>query len=100
LKAAGLYTPTMRRLAVSFVLALATTVSIHAQNGVQAVSISFPSAQSAKPLDGRLMLLLSNNDSPEPRMQINDSAKSQIVFGMNVDGMKPGQAITVDATAI
>jgi hypothetical protein len=90
----------MRRLAVSFVLALATTVSIHAQNGVQAVSISFPSAQSAKPLDGRLMLLLSNNDSPEPRMQINDSAKSQIVFGMNVDGMKPGQAITVDATAI
>src|SRR5260370_29652474 len=57
-------------------------------------SVSFPASQSAKPLDGRVLLLLSNDpsDSPEePRMQINDTLRSQIVFGVTVDGLKPGQ---------
>jgi hypothetical protein len=83
-----------------FVSALAFSVPVTAQTGVQAVSISFPAAQSAKPLDGRLMLLLSNNPSAEPRMQIDDSAASQMVFGVTVDGMKPGQSIVVDDRAI
>ena len=67
--------------------------------GVQPVTISFPPAQSAKPLDGRLLFLLSNDASEEPRMQINDTPRSQIVFGMTVDGVKPGQPMTLDATA-
>ena len=61
----------------------------------QSVSISFPSATSAQPLDGRLMLLLSNDPSEEPRMQINDTPKSQMVFGVTVDGWKPGDPITI-----
>jgi hypothetical protein len=61
-------------------------------------SVSFPASQSAKPLDGRVLLLLSNDpsDSPEePRMQINDTLRSQIVFGVTVDGLKPGQPVVV-----
>src|SRR5713101_8123568 len=61
-------------------------------------SVSFPASQSAKPLDGRVLLLLSNDpsDSPEePRMQINDTPRSQIVFGVTVDGLKPGQPVVV-----
>ncbi len=46
------------------------------------------------------MLLLSNNPSAEPRMQIDDSAASQMVFGVTVDGMKAGQSIVVDDRAI
>ena len=61
-----------------------------AQTGVQAVSVSFPAAQSAKALDGRLLLLLSNDPSEEPRMQIDDTPKSQMVFGVTVDGMEAG----------
>jgi hypothetical protein len=90
----------MRISGFLFVSALAISVSVSAQTGIQAVSISFPAAQSAKPLDGRLMLLLSNDSSAEPRMQIDDSARSQMVFGVTVDGMKPGQRIVVDHTAI
>jgi hypothetical protein len=95
----GLYTPTMNRLGLCFVLALAACASLNAQTGVQAVSVSFPAAQSAKALDGRLLLLLSNDPSAEPRMLIDDSPRSQMVFGVTVDGMKPGQSVVVGDTA-
>ncbi|MEK6399097.1 MAG: hypothetical protein V4734_13495, partial [Terriglobus sp.] len=51
------------------------------------------------PLDGRLLLLLSNNFSAEPRTQINDSLRSQNVFGMTLDGAVPGSVVVVDDTA-
>src|SRR5438309_407639 len=61
--------------------------------------ISFSSAQSTHPLDGRLLLLLSNDPSQEARMQINDTPTSQIVFGINVDGLAPGASAVIDASA-
>ena len=54
----------------------------------------------AKALDGRLLLLLSTDASAEPRFQINDTPGTQIVFGMDVEGWKPGTTRKVDATAI
>ena len=33
--------------------------------------ISFPAARSAEPLDGRIILVISNNDKREPRFQNN-----------------------------
>src|SRR5580698_5449756 len=65
----------------------------------QTITVSFPASRSDKPLDGRLLLLLSNDPSEEPRMQIDDTPKSQIVFGMTVDGWKPGQATVVGDSA-
>jgi len=52
----------------------------------QTVTVSFPASRSTKPLDGRVLLLLSNDPSDEPRMQIDDTPKSQMVFGVTVDG--------------
>jgi hypothetical protein len=83
----------MRRLL--FVSALMIAASASAQK----VSVSFPASQSAKPLDGRVLFLLSNNDSPEPRMQIDDTPRTQMVFGVTVDGLKPGQAVAIDGSA-
>ena len=62
----------------------------------QSFTVSFPKETSSKQLDGRLLLLLSSDDSAEPRMQIDDTPKSQMIFGVTVDGMKPGTAVTVD----
>src|SRR5882672_9332264 len=62
-------------------------------------TVSFPVSQADQSIDGRLLLLLSNDPSDEPRMQINDSTRSQMVFGVDVDGMRPGQEINVDETA-
>jgi hypothetical protein len=62
-------------------------------------SISFPASRSAAPLDGRLLLCLSTDPSDEPRNQINDTLKSQIIFGINVEAMKPGRAAVIDDQA-
>jgi hypothetical protein len=64
----------------------------------QTFTVSFPVAQSAKPLDGRVLLLLSNDPSAEPRMQINDTPRSQNVFGVTVDGLKPGEPVSIPAS--
>lgn len=44
--------------------------------------------------DGRLLLLLSTDDSREPRFQISDGPNTQLVFGQNVDGMSANKPIT------
>src|SRR5258708_1634866 len=62
-------------------------------------SVSFPKVRSTQPLDGRLLLLLSNDSAAEPRMQIGLSPKTQIVFGLDVDQLQPGQSTTIDDSA-
>lgn len=60
-------------------------------------SISFPATRSAQPLDGRIVLIVSNNDKQEPRFQ-NDvyNARTQLSFGIDVNGLKPGQEAVID----
>jgi hypothetical protein len=65
----------------------------------QSFSVTFPKELSAQPLDGRLLLLLSTDPSDEPRNQIDDTPRSQMVFGLNVDGWQPAQPAVVDAAA-
>ena len=65
----------------------------------QTVSVTVSSAVMDKSLDGRVLFLLSTNDTPEPRMQIDDTPQSQMVFGFTVDGLKPGQPVTITDAA-
>lgn len=62
-------------------------------------ALSFPSERSKAPLDGRLMLLVSSDSTAEPRFQISDGPKTQMVFGVDVDGMKPGEVKLMDSSA-
>ncbi len=61
--------------------------------------ISFTKELSEQAQDGRLLLLLANNNVTEPRFQINDGLSTQLVFGIDVEGITPGQEIIVDQTA-
>jgi hypothetical protein len=65
----------------------------------QKFRISFPQERSAKSLDGRILLLLSTDFSAEPRMQIDDGPKTQIVFGVDVDSLAPRQEAVIDESA-
>jgi hypothetical protein len=67
-------------------------------NSARSFSVAFSKKVSASAKDGRLLLMLSNDDDNEPRFQINDGLNGQIVFGVNVDNLEPGQTITVDET--
>jgi hypothetical protein len=70
-----------------------------AAEGATKFSVTFPADRSAQALDGRLLLLLSNDPSAEPRMQIDNTPKSQMMFGVDVDGWQPGRAMVVDERA-
>jgi Putative esterase len=87
-------------LLVGMLMASLGASAIHAQSGAAyRFSVSFPKEQSDEPLDGRLLLILSTDGSAEPRKQISGSPRTQMIFGLDVDGMKPGQAIVVDDAA-
>jgi len=58
--------------------------------------ISFPEEQCITPLDGRVLLIISTDGSSEPRFQINDSPKTQLIFGIDVDGLTPGEEAIID----
>lgn len=62
------------------------------------VQVSYPEALGPGPFDGRLLLLLSTDASQEPRFQVSDTAlDSQQVFGIDVQGWRPGQPASFDA---
>jgi hypothetical protein len=61
-------------------------------------AVSFPADISTAPIDGRLLLMVSTDPSAEPRFQISDGAKTQLVFGIDVEGLRPGQEAVFDAT--
>ncbi len=46
-----------------------------------------------------MLLLISKDNTKEPRFQINEDLTTQQVFGVDVDGLKPGQDAIVDAGA-
>jgi hypothetical protein len=65
----------------------------------QTFRISIADSLKQPVLDGRLLLLLSKNNTAEPRMLINDAANTQMVFGINADNWKPGTALLIDMHA-
>lgn len=77
-------------------LAIFFTETIIAQ---QPVLISYPDSLSSQPLDGRLLLLLSNNNKSEPRFQVSNGPNTQMVFGVDVENWKAGQSQLVGNTA-
>ena len=81
------------------VLALAVSALKAQQTPSYRFSVSFTNEQSAAPLDGRLLLLLSSDSTAEPRLQIENSVRTQILFGLDVDAFKPGQSVRFDDAA-
>ncbi len=82
----------MKKLVVIFLFLLDTAAA-------QQFSIQLPANISEKPLDGRLLLMLSVKPVTEPRVQIADYTQTQQVFGIDVEGWKPGTSKTIDANA-
>ena len=63
-------------------------------------AISFPETSSKELLDGRVLLLISTDNSREPRFQISEDLTTQQVFGIDVEGLKAGQEAIVGANAL
>ncbi|QCX01026.1 hypothetical protein FGM00_13230 [Aggregatimonas sangjinii] len=90
----------MKKLSSLLAIVIFSIMVSHAQDKQPdfAINVSFSQDASADAKDGRLLLMLSNNDEKEPRFQINDGLQTQLIFGMNVDGMAAGEDKTFDDT--
>ncbi len=62
-------------------------------------SVILDPERANEPLDGRLVLMLSRDDSAEPRFQIVDGPDTQLAFGVDVEAWAPGEPVSVEADA-
>lgn len=62
----------------------------------QKISIAFPSEHYDTPLDGRMLLLIAEDNSKEPRFQLSDNVKTCQAFGMDVEDWQPGEDLVFD----
>src|SRR5579871_5717881 len=64
-------------------------------------AISFPASRSAQPLDGRVLLFISEKGDAEPRFQTDQfrASTTRPIFGVTVDSLKPGQDAIIDEQA-
>jgi hypothetical protein len=63
--------------------------------------LSYPTTLATTPQDGRLILLLAHDTTPEPRAQVSpdEPLKSPNIFGLTVTALRPNQPATIDASA-
>ena len=61
-------------------------------------SLSFSDSKINEELDGRMLLMISADSTDDPRFQINDNANTQLIFGIDVENLKPGEAAIFDAS--
>jgi len=71
-------------------LALASISSLLAAPGFQ---IRLGSSVQSAPVDGRLIVVVSKSLQGEPRLQVSWGLDTQQIFGMDVNGWKPGEAV-------
>ena len=59
-------------------------------------AIYFDAALSGGPVDGRVLLMISKSDDPEPRFQVRSGLKAIAVFGFDVSQLGPGEPAFID----
>ncbi len=63
--------------------------------------VSFAPAAHSQPITGRVYVVLSTKDTPEPRLQAGNWRASETpFFGLDVNDLKPGQTAVIDASTI
>src|SRR5215475_9472798 len=92
-----------RRVVLAFAVLFVFTGSITFARRLPAAgslsfAISFPTARSEQPVDGRVLLFISADGKTEPRTQTDQyrANSTQPIFGVDVDGLKPGQEVRID----
>jgi hypothetical protein len=70
------------------------------QDSALEIRVRFGPELGTSPIDGRVLLIFSNDPAEEPRLQINDSPKTQQIFGIDVEGLESGHDAVFGPTAL
>jgi enterochelin esterase-like enzyme len=92
-------TPTKLVVGVLVAAALAgaaTTFEAQSAKPIR-IEVSFPSTLEPRKLDGRVVVVLSRRDTPPPLSAQMRGNNAQPMFGVDVNGLAPGQPAVIDA---
>ncbi len=79
--------------------ALATLLFAASLSAAPSFQVKFTPAARSTPVDGRLIVVISRQLQGEPRFQVGWGISTAQVFGIDVDGWKPGETATVGPAA-
>ena len=91
------------RLVSALMLAVAAAIAAAADDPAPLrFAISFPASRSARPLDGRVLLLISDDGKTEPRAQTDQyrANSTRPIFGVDVDAMQPDADVVIDQSVV
>jgi hypothetical protein len=95
------------RVLLAFVCSLFLAAGASLVDAAQAatgrrVVISLPAARGGQPLDGRVLLFISDEGRSEPRSQTDQyrANSTRPIFGVDVDGLQPGHDVLVDESVV
>ncbi len=81
-------------LAVLISTAIITTAA-HGATPHLKFEVSFPASVHSKPITGRVYVMISNEDEPEPRFQVGSWGSHPPFFGVDVSQLKPGEQAVI-----
>jgi hypothetical protein len=80
--------------------ALTACLGAGAPAGAQVFQLAVPAGAAAGPVTGpvtgRAFLFVARRGEPEPRLQAGAMRESEPFFGVDVEGLAPGQGVTID----
>lgn len=93
-------TPVHMRLMAALALGIVACRATERGRGNFTFEISFPASVESTPVDGRVLLLLSTRGDQEPRFYTVNRRAPQPFFGVDVEGLEPGQPAVIDGEVL
>ncbi|MGH9433211.1 MAG: alpha/beta hydrolase-fold protein [Terriglobia bacterium] len=62
--------------------------------------VSFSKSAYAQPITGRVFVIVSRKQSPEPRLRVGGEGDQPPFFGVDVSQLEPGRAAIIDGTVL
>lgn len=86
---------------IVLVLGLAAcSTSERAPSGKLRFEITFPADMHPETITGRVFVMLTRNEKPEPRLQAGSWQTSVPFFGLDVESWEPGRTMVIDETIL
>ena len=87
-------------VACAAMLSLAVGAGALPQAGGGKFEVSFPAAAHAGAITGRVFVVVSTSEQPEPRLQAGSWGDAGPFFGVDVNALAAGQSAVIDASTL
>ena len=91
----------MKHIVLLFLMGCFLSCNSNPQSSESSEILVSYSADVGEPsYDGRILLILADNNDSEPRFQVSEGLNAQPIFGINIDGLVPHSNVVFDASIL